>query len=236
VNVILARMQEGQVEACFEERVRFLVFFWGDASPYVAEAHRRGIKVFLQVGSVAEAAAAAAAGVDVIIAQGVEAGGHVKSTTSLSTLLPTVVEAVKPAPVLASGGIANGKGLAAALSLGAQGVSLGTRFLCSEEAFASPAYKERVARAAAEDTVYTRLFSVGWDASHRVLRNRTIAEWHAAGRPADGARPGEGMVIGRAPRGGESVSLIKYASNSYPSAGFEGDIDDAVLYAGNPAR
>ena len=135
-------------------------------------------------------------------------------------------------PVLASGGIANGKGLAAALSLGAQGVSLGTRFLCSEEAFASPAYKERVARAAAGDTVYTKLFNVGWDASHRVLRNRTVAEWHAAGRPADGARPGEGAVIGRAPRGGENVSLIKYASNSYPSAGFEGDIDDAVLYAG----
>ncbi len=232
VNIILARRQEGQVEACFEERVPLIVLFWGDPSPYVSDAHSRGIRVFVQVGSVAEAKVAAAAGVDAIIAQGVEAGGHVRSTTSLSTLLPAVVEAAHPVPVIAAGGIANGRGVVAALGLGAQAVSLGTRFLCSEEAFAAPAYKDRVTRASAEDTVYTELFNVGWDAPHRVLRNGAFAKWEAAGRPADGARPDEGAVIGSAPRGGGTDKLIKYAANSYPTVGFDGDIEDAVLYAG----
>jgi NAD(P)H-dependent flavin oxidoreductase YrpB (nitropropane dioxygenase family) len=85
VNEILARLQQGQIEACLDERVPLIVFFWGDPIPYVAQAHRRGTKVFVQVGSVEEAQAAAAAGVDGIIAQGVEAGGHVRSNTSATS-------------------------------------------------------------------------------------------------------------------------------------------------------
>ena len=141
VNLVLPLLRKGQIEACFDERIPILVLFWGDPTPYVEEAHRRGIKVFLQVGSVIEAVAGAEAGVDAIIAQGVEAGGHVKGTTALSVLLPTIVDAVKPLPVIASGGIADGRGLVAALSLGAQGISIGTRFLASAEAHASEAYK-----------------------------------------------------------------------------------------------
>jgi nitronate monooxygenase len=232
VNLILARLQEGWIDICFEEQVPLLVFFWGDPSPYLREAHRRGIKVFLQVGSVEEATAAADAGVDAIIAQGMEAGGHVKSTTALSTLLPAVVEAVHPVPVLAAGGIGNGRGLVAALSLGAQAVSLGTRFLCSEEALATPAYKERVVQSTAEDTVYTTLFNVGWEAPHRVLRNKAVAEWEAAGCPRPGQRPGEGTIIGTAPKGDTLLEVVRYASSSYPTRGFTGDIDYAVLYAG----
>ena len=231
VNIILARTQEGQIEACLDEAPPLIVFFWGDPAPYIRDAHRQGSKVFVQVGSVAEAKAAADAGVNGIIAQGLEAGGHVRSTTALSALLPAVVEAVRPLPVIASGGIATGRGLAAALSLGAEGVSLGTRFLCSEEAFAAPEYKQRVVRSTAEDTVYTSLFNVGWDAPHRVLRNRAIDEWESAGCPAQG-RPGEGTAIGTAPRGGATAELIKYAANSYPTPGFTGDIENAVLYAG----
>src|SRR5713101_8567972 len=180
VNLILPLLQEGQIDACLAERVPLLVLFWGDPRPYVAEAHRRDTKVFIQVGSVEEATAAAAAGVDAIIAQGVEAGGHVKSTTSLSTIVPAVVEAVKPVPVIAAGGIANGRGVVAALSLGAQAVSIGTRFLCSEETQVVRAYKERVVKSKAEDTVYTFLFDVGWpEAAHRVLRNKATDEWEA---------------------------------------------------------
>jgi NAD(P)H-dependent flavin oxidoreductase YrpB (nitropropane dioxygenase family) len=231
VNIILARLQEGQIEACLDEAPPLIVFFWGDPAPYVRDAHRQGSKVFMQVGSVAEAKAAADAGVNGIIAQGLEAGGHVRSTTALSALLPAIVEAVTPLPVIASGGIATGRGIAAALSLGAEAVSLGTRFLCSEEAFAAPEYKERVVRSTAEDTVYTSLFNVGWDAPHRVLRNRAIDEWESAGRPAHG-RPGEGTAIGMAPRGGTTAELLKYAANSYPTPGFTGDIENAVLYAG----
>jgi len=181
-NIILPMLQEGQIETCLDEKVPILVLFWGDPKPYIEEAHKRGTKVFIQVGSVEEAQAAAAAGADGIIAQGVEAGGHVKSTTSLSTIVPAVVKAVNPTPVIAAGGIATGRGVVAALSLGAQAVSMGTRFLCSEETLVSRAYKERVTKGKAEDTVYTLLFDVGWpDAAHRVLRNKAIDEWEASG-------------------------------------------------------
>ena len=227
VNIILARLGEGQIEACLDARVPLIVFFWGDPGPYVKEAHLRGVEVFVQVGSVSEAIAAARTGVDGIIAQGVEAGGHVKSKTSLSILLPVVVEAVKPVPVIAAGGIADGRGLVAALSLGAQGVSVGTRFVCSEEAFAAQGYKDRIVRSVAEDTIYTQLFNAGWDAPHRVLRNRAVTEWEAIGD-----RQGEGTVIGTAPRGDGEASLLKYAANSYPTLGFDGDLEAAVLYAG----
>ena len=209
-----------------------LVLFWGDPRPYVAEAHRRDIRVFIQVGSVEEATAAAEAGVDAIIAQGVEAGGHVKSLTSLSTLVPAVVEAVKPVPVLAAGGIANGRGVVAALSLGAQAVSMGTRFLCSTEACATRAYKERVVRSTAADTVYTTLFDLGWpDAPHRVLRNTAFAEWEAAGRPASGQRPGEGTIVGTVSLAGTTMEVPKYGA-IIPTTSFSGDMESVALLAG----
>jgi NAD(P)H-dependent flavin oxidoreductase YrpB (nitropropane dioxygenase family) len=203
VNIILALLQEGQLEACFDAHVPIIVFFWGDPAPYVSEAHRRGIKVLVQVGSVDEASRAAAAGVDGIIAQGVEAGGHVKSAISLSTLLPSVVDAVRPVPVIAAGGIGNGRGIVMALSLGAHGVSMGTRFLCSKEARAASEYKDRVVRSQAEDTALTPIFDGEWpNAPHRVLRNKAVTEWEAAGRPAPGQRPGEGSVVGNGSRAG----------------------------------
>jgi nitronate monooxygenase len=236
VNILLPLLQEGQIETCLDEKIPVLVLFWGDPKPYVEAAHRRGTKVFIQVGSVEEAKAAAEAGVDAIIAQGVEAGGHVKSTTSLSTIVPAVVEAVKPVPVIAAGGIANGRGIVAALSLGAQAVSMGTRFLCSEETQVVRAYKERVVKSKAEDTIYTFLFDVGWpDAAHRVLRNKATAAWEAAGRPITGRRPGEGEVIGTMTLAGTTVEVPRYAIFP-PMPGFTGDIEQAALYAGESCR
>jgi NAD(P)H-dependent flavin oxidoreductase YrpB (nitropropane dioxygenase family) len=232
VNLLLPLLQEGQIEVCLDEKVPILVLFWGDPKPFVAEAHRRGIKVFIQVGSVEEATAGAEAGVDAIIAQGIEAGGHVKSTTALSTIVPRVVEAVKPLPVIAAGGIADGRGLVAALSLGARAISMGTRFLASEEARVTPEYKERMVRSTAEDTVYTSLFDGVWpDAPHRVLRNKAITEWETAGRPPSGRRPGEGSVIGTMPLAGTTVEVMKYSAFP-PVPGFTGDIEYAALYAG----
>ena len=232
VNIILALLEEGQIEVCLEERVPVLILFWGDVAPFVARAHAAGVKVIPQVGSVEEARQAAAAGVDAVMAQGVEAGGHVRGTVALSTILPAVVEAVRPLPVIAAGGIANGAGLAAALDLGAQAVSLGTRFLCSNESSVTREYKERVAAARAEDTVYTKLFDVGWpDAAHRVLHNRAIAEWENAGRPPSGKRPGEGTIVGRLPLPGDAGELPRY-SVMPPIQGFEGDMEYTALYAG----
>ena len=232
VNLIMPLMDEQQVDACLEERVPLLIFFWGDPAPYVDRAHAAGTKVMVQAGSVAEAAAAAAAGVDAIMVQGVEAGGHVRGTTALSVLLPATVDAVRPLPVVAAGGIADGRGLVAALDLGAQGVSLGTRFLCSDEARAARGYKERVAAASAEDTFYTKLFDLEWpDAAHRVLRNTVVEQWEAAGSPVSGQRPGEGDVVGKMPVAGQFVEMTRYGV-FMPMEGFEGDLEDQVLYCG----
>jgi nitronate monooxygenase len=213
VNIVLSLLRRGQIESCFDEHVPVLVLFWGDPAPYIADAHRRGMKVFLQVGSVDEAVAGAEAGVDAIIAQGVEAGGHLKGTTSLAVLVPAIVDAVGAIPVIGSGGIADGRGLVAALGLGAQGVSIGTRFLASAEAYASTAYKERVVAAAAEDTVYLEQFDVGWsNAPHRVLRNAAVERWENAGRPPSGQRPGEDAVLGTMTSGGTTVAIPAYSA------------------------
>lgn len=232
VNIILADLPKSVLEACLDERPPILVLFWGDPAPHVETAHRRGIKVFIQIGSAVEARAAAAAGVDAIIAQGIEAGGHVKGRTSLWALLPQVVEAVRPVPVIAAGGIANGRGLVAALALGAQAVSMGTRFVASEEAFLHPEFKRRVVWSGAEDTIYCDLFDVGWSgAPHRALRNKVVEEWEAAGRPPSGERPGEGSKIGTVSRAGEIVDVKKYAPFML-TPDFEGSIDHAPLWAG----
>ncbi|MBI2799184.1 MAG: nitronate monooxygenase [Gammaproteobacteria bacterium] len=236
VNIIMPMMKEGQIEVAIEERVPFIVLFWGDPAPYIADAHRAGVKIFIQVGSVEEGLEAAAKGVDAIIAQGIEAGGHVKSKTSLSTIVPTLADKLCPLPVLAAGGIANGRGIAAALSLGAQGVSLGTRFLATTEARVVQAYKDMLVSARAEDTVYTRLFDVGWeDAEHRVLRNREYNEWEAAGSAAPGHRVGEGTTIGQIEMFGSVVDIPKY-SVLPPLIGYRGDLQQAALYAGESVR
>jgi nitronate monooxygenase/enoyl-[acyl-carrier protein] reductase II len=209
------------------------VLFWGDPAPYVGPAHEAGSKILIQVGSVEEAEAAAEAGVDAVIAQGVEAGGHVRGTTSIWQLLPAMVERVAPLPVLASGGIGDGAGLARALRLGAAGVSLGTRFVASDEANAHPQYKARIVASSAADTVYTEdLFDVGWpDAPHRALRNRAHREWEEAGRPESGSRPGEGTAIGQRIYPWGATEWLRY-SPGMATRDFEGDLDLAPLWAG----
>jgi NAD(P)H-dependent flavin oxidoreductase YrpB (nitropropane dioxygenase family) len=231
-GLLLPLLDPAAFEACLDGDLACLVLFWGDVAPHVARAKRRGLRVFAQVGSVDEALLAAKAGVDAVIAQGVEAGGHVRGTARLASLLPSVVDAVTPLPVLAAGGIAGGAEVATALAAGAQGAVLGTRFLASREADASEAYKQRVVAAREEDTVHTSLFDIGWpDAPHRVLRNRAVAEWEAAGRPAPGARPGEGSTIGTVQLGPTRVDVPRYSVMS-PLASFEGDDELAALYAG----
>ena len=109
---------------------------------------------------------------------------------------------------------------------------MGTRFLCSEEAGLARAYKERVVRARAEDTVRTLLFDIGWpDAAHRVLRNAAVEEWEAAGRPPSGQRPGEGTIVGRYSVAGQVLEVQKYAVDP-PMASFDGDIGQTALYCG----
>ena len=176
VNLLLHFSVEEQVAVCLEKRIPILSLFWGDPTPYVERAHAAGVKVFHQVGSVAEAQRAAAAGVDVIIAQGVEAGGHVAGEVSTLALVPRVVDAVAPRPVVAAGGIADARGVVAVLALGAQAAVLGTRFLASTESRAHPRYKQKVLEARERDTVRTILFGYGWpNAPHRTLRTRSCS-------------------------------------------------------------
>jgi NAD(P)H-dependent flavin oxidoreductase YrpB (nitropropane dioxygenase family) len=224
-----------EVMSAIQAQVAAVVLFWGDPAPYVEPAHEQGVTLLVQVGSVAEAEAAAAAGVDAVIVQGVEAGGHVRGTTSIWELLPAAVAAVSPVPVLASGGIGDGVGVARAIALGAQGVSLGTRFVASDESQAHPEYKRRIVESRATDTVYTQdLYDISWTgAPTRTLRNRTFDEWDAAGRPPPGRRPGEGTLVGtlRMPSG-QAFELPRYAGAGSPLVGFEGDLDYPAMWAG----
>jgi NAD(P)H-dependent flavin oxidoreductase YrpB (nitropropane dioxygenase family) len=135
--------------------------------------------------------------VDVIIAQGIEAGGHVAGEVSTMVLVPRVVDSVAPALVLAAGGIADARGLAAALCLGAHGVAMGTRFLATPEANAHPIYKAGLVAASEEDTVRTILFGNGWpDAPHRTLRTPFVREWVARESKTQDPRSDE-PIIGR---------------------------------------
>ena len=196
-------------------------FFWGQAGSLIEAAHRGGAKVLHTVASAEAARIAVDDGADAIVAQGWEAGGHVHGTVATMALVPAVVDRVTPVPVLAAGGIADGRGLAAAMALGAAGAWIGTRFLASDEAAIHPRYRDRLLAAKETDTVYGTLFDVGWpDAPHRTLRNKTIEAWEAAGRPPPGKRPREGVVVAKSPDG----DIVAYQPHT-PGANDEGDID-----------
>ena len=232
VNLILEWPQEERVEVALEEGVRVLSFFWGDPAPHLDRIHEAGAIVMLTVGTAAEAERAVDAGVDVIVAQGWEAGGHVWGNVATLPLVASVTAAVPSRPVIAAGGIADGRGLAAVLALGAAGAWLGTRFAASVEAGAHPDYLDRLIAARESDTVYGVPFDIGWpDAPHRVLRNATVAAWEAAGRPRAGTRPGEGDVVAR---DADGESIQRYSSAA-PRADVVGDMDAYSLWAGQSA-
>ncbi len=232
VNLLVPFIRPGVLDALLDEPVAAITFFWGELAEYVPRCKERGIKVIWQCGSAKEALAAKRAGADVIIVQGNDAGGHVSGTVSTLALVPEVRDLVGEMPIVAAGGLADGRGLAAALALGADAAAFGTRFLASKESAAHPLYKQRVVQARAEDTVCLDLFDIGWpDAPHRVLRTGAVEEWERAGRPASGHRPGEGQVMGALRRSGTELQLVKYSVMA-PSIYFEGDVEGLPLYAG----
>ena len=160
------------VEVVFEERVPVLVSGLGDPGPAVPRAHELGIRVLAIVGNTKNARRVAASGVDAVIAQGYDGGGHTGRVGGVA-LVPAVVDAVE-VPVLAAGGIADGRGLAAMLAMGAVGVWMGTRFVASQEAAAHENYKQRITEIDDEGTVRTRCFS-GKPA--RMIRNPVTEAW-----------------------------------------------------------
>lgn len=163
------RVSRDEVEQA-ASRARLVEFFWADPNPeWVGWVKGEGCLAGWQVGSVDEAKAAVDAGCDVVVVQGTEAGGHVRGTVALLPLLGEVLDQVD-LPVLAAGGIATSRTMAAVLAAGASGVRIGTRFLATRESGAHPDYVAALLEADGQGTMLTDLFSVGWpDAPHRVL-------------------------------------------------------------------
>jgi len=182
----------GWVDVTLEERVPVLVAGLGNPGPVTAEAHRLGITVMALCGNVKQALDHKANGVDVVLAQGHEAGGHTGRVAGL-VLIPAVVDAVAPLPVLAAGGIADGRGLVAALALGAAGIWIGTRFIATPEAYCHDNYKQKVLAIDEEGTVVTRAAT---GKPCRLIRNTFTREWEGREReiqpfPIQGARVGQ---------------------------------------------
>jgi enoyl-[acyl-carrier protein] reductase II len=164
---------KGWMDVTLEERVPVVIAGLGNPGPFTAQAHAIGSKVMALCGNVKQARGHAASGVDVVIAQGHEAGGHTGRIAGL-VLVPAVVDAVAPVPVLAAGGIADGRGLVAALALGAAGIWIGTRFIATREAFGHDNYKNKIVAIDEEGTVVTRAAS---GKPCRVIRNDFTREW-----------------------------------------------------------
>ena len=223
INHLLFQIQEDMFAVTLRARPALVAFAWArkqqNLRDYFQRAHDAGCKVMHMAGEVAEALRAADAGADVLVAQGTEAGGHVGWMASLP-LLPMMVKAVAPLPVLGAGGIADGRGLAAALALGADGVLLGTRFLATPEAPIHANFKQAIVNSDGHDTVLTEIPDLAsqrvWPgAMSRAQRNLFIERW--AGR--------EWAIRQNAAEVGKQVAAARTA----------GDIDNATLSFGQDA-
>jgi len=230
VNFLLA-LDPVTVPVALEAGAPIIQFAWGiPSAETVAAIRKAGAKMGIQISSVAGARRALDAGSDYLICQGTEAGGHVQATKALYEVLPAVIEEAKTVPVVAAGGIANGAHIRRALLAGASGVLIGTRFVATKEAGAHDEYKSAITRAKAAETVLTVCFQDGWpNAPHRVLRNRTLEIWEAAGCPPAGKRPGEGDIL--ATNATTGATKRRY-STSPPGPDDRGALNELVLYAG----
>ncbi len=229
-NFVLESDQHRRVDQALEAGLRIVSLMWGDPAVYVDAVHDSGGLLLHTVGSAEEARRAVGSGVDVVVAQGWEAGGHVWGSVATLPLVPAVVDAVAPVPVIAAGGIGDARGVAAVMALGAQAAWLGTRFLLADEMPIHEEYGRQLIAAAETDAEwYANLYEVGWpDSPHRAIHNSTAEAWEAAGRPPPGSRPGEGEVIAHFASG---EPILRY-SPAPPLVGVTGEIEALSLWAG----
>ena len=226
VNLIPAatapELLQEEVEACIALGVPVVCLFWDVFPALIRRLRDAGMLVVHQVGSAQEAHQAQQAGAELLIAQGREAGGHVRGDQPLSQLLPEVL-AVCDVPVLAAGGLAEGQDLAAVLRQGAQGAAFGTAFIATHEAYAHSYHKLRLLDAQAQDTLLTRAFHINWPpgADVRVLRN-SVTE----GRRGD---PWQSAPTVIANEDGRAIPLF---STDSPLRCTRGELEAMALYAG----
>lgn len=234
VNFITRYTQDAHIDLMVDKKPAAVSFHWGHPRPaWIERLRAAGIDVWEQVGSVDDARRAVDEGIDLVVAQGMEAGGHNFSTAGTFALTPAVVDAVGDrALVLAAGGIVDGRGLAAALLLGADGAWMGTRFVATQESPVADAYKARLVEAGTSDTVRTHVFGRQDPQFNpiRVIRNRLVAQWHERidEIPAGDSEP---PVIGRMDMLGQPTPLERF-TNLVPMTGAEGDFDELPLLAG----
>ena len=220
VNFLMPFLERPAVELA-ASRCRMVEFFYDAPDPsLVAMAHDGGALAAWQVGSADEAKAAVDAGCDVVIAQGTEAGGHVRGTKPLREMLADVLASVS-VPVVATGGLGTAGQVKNAIDAGASAVRIGTRFLAADESPAHPDYVDALIAASADDTEITTAFNVGWpDAPHRVLKASLAA-----------AQAATGDVVGIMRFGSMEFPVTRF-STTFPMKGATGDIAAMCMYAG----
>lgn len=229
VNLIPAATKpdrlEAELRACLAGQVHAVTLFWDLSVETVKRLKGEGVLVACQVGSLAEARAAEDAGADILIAQGLEAGGHVRGHVALKVLLTDVLSAVE-APVLAAGGLTDGRDLADVLSLGAQGAVFGTAFLATEESFAHDYHKRRIVEARPGQTIHTQAFHINWPAGAyvRVLPNSVTRK-----------ERGDPFAPPRQVIGADGERPIFLFSTDSPLRTMTGDFEAMALYAGEGA-
>lgn len=234
VNVIPAAtdpsLLDRQIGRCLDLGVRHFTFFWDVLPDVVARVKREGCLVLHQVGTAAAAAEAEAAGADVIITQGIEAGGHVHGRMGAFALAEAVLDRAK-VPVVVSGGIGSGRQIAAALAMGAQGVQCGTAFLATTEAWAHDYHKSRVVEAEGADTVLTDVFVLNWPkgAAVRVIGNSVTAPLGDRLMGHDPATLPREVIAHD-----DGQPLLRFSTDS-PMRHTTGSLEEMALYSGQGA-
>ena len=234
VDLIGDFVTDEHISVLIEEKVALAIFFW--TLPTVVQVERlkqAGVRVWMQIGRVAEAEQAVALDADALIVQGAEAGGHNRAEASTMTLFPRIRRRFPGLPLIAAGGIVDGATMAAALVLGADAVWCGSRFLASREAEAHDAYKDRVLSADVGDTAILSIYGPEWPGqAMRAIVNDGART--ALGREFETIRDAEGQIIGSTVLNGQTIPAPRYSA-ILPTRDFDGDIEQACLTAGQSA-
>jgi NAD(P)H-dependent flavin oxidoreductase YrpB (nitropropane dioxygenase family) len=222
------------ISVLIEEQVALAIFFWTlPTVEHVERLKQSGVKVWMQIGRVVEAEQAAVLGAEALIVQGAEAGGHNRAEASTMTLFPRIRARFPALPLLAAGGIIDGRTMAAALVLGADAVWCGSRFLASQEAEAHDAYKARVLSADVGDTAILSIYGPEWPGqAMRAIVNDGARM--ALGREPEAIDDASGQIIGSTILNGQKIPTPRYSA-ILPTRDFDGDIEQACLTAGQSA-